>query len=305
EEEEEEEEIVNEQVAGSQRYRSRISNRYLSNNPFLDLEADDEDDQEDYEVDERAVSRHPVPAHVTNLPGPTHSLASTVDELANRFQRAGPSSLRARNSPPHLPIRPRMYLFHVYRSLTQFIAQNLENNGLHVIVSPWAPGQLYVVSDSPKTIYASMPHSHQISVIKWSRIPEEERASLESSQCTLPSPAWVRVKIGKYKDTVAYVFDEEQIDGFITTLVVPRDFPYPKPKGTVELVDKSRLLLDGSVSDIIREGEVVGWTFKGQYYYSGLLKKTFRRSSVVEVAIPHPDDIRFYRQSGWDPFRVS
>lgn len=181
-----------------------------------------------------------------------------------------------------------------------FIADNLENKGIRVILSPWASGQLYAVSDSPKTILASMPYSHQTAVIKWTRVPEEDQAAVESSQCALSSPGWVRVKLGKYKGSTAYVFDEEQLDGFVVTLVAPRDFPYPMPKGTVDLADRSLLPSSDSPSDISREGKVVGWSLKGQEYYGGLLKKTFRRSSVEEVSIPHPDNIRFHLRSGWD-----
>jgi hypothetical protein len=169
-----------------------------------------------------------------------------------------------------------------------------------VIASPWSSGQLYVTSDSPKTILASLSHAHQSSVYKWTRISEEEQAVVESSQSNIASLAWIRIKIGKYKNSVAYVFDERQVDKFVVALIALRDFPYSQPKGTVALLDRSRLPTDDSVTEIIREGRAVGLTFKGEEYYGGLLKKRFRRSAIEEVLIPHPDDIRFHHQSSWD-----
>jgi hypothetical protein len=72
-----------------------------------------------------------------------------------------------------------------------------------------------------------------------------------------------------------YVLDKEQLNGFVITLVAPRNFPYPMPKGMVELVDRSHLPPSDSPSNISHEGKAVGWSFKGQDYYAGLLKKTF------------------------------
>lgn len=60
------------------------------------------------------------PARVTNLSAPVHSLSSTVDDLANRFERAEPSSSRVHNSPPPLAIQHRMYLFYVYSTSLYF-----------------------------------------------------------------------------------------------------------------------------------------------------------------------------------------
>ncbi|KAG2740043.1 hypothetical protein P692DRAFT_20754091, partial [Suillus brevipes Sb2] len=116
----------------------------------------------------------------------------------------------------------------------------------------------------------------------------------------LPRPSWVRIKHGKYKDAIAYVFDSEQSDLFVEVLVPPRDFPYPMPKGSVALLDPSRLPKDTSVTDIIHNGEVVGCSFKGAKYYKGLLLKNCHRYHLEYVSSPHVDDIRLHRQSEWD-----
>ncbi|KIK34179.1 hypothetical protein CY34DRAFT_98457, partial [Suillus luteus UH-Slu-Lm8-n1] len=116
----------------------------------------------------------------------------------------------------------------------------------------------------------------------------------------LPSPSWVRIKHGKYKDAIAYVFDSEQSNLFVKVLVPPQDFPYPMPKGSVALLDPSRLPKDTTVTDIIHDGEVVGCSFKGAKYYKGLLLKNCHRYHLEYVSSPHVDDIRLHRQSEWD-----
>jgi hypothetical protein len=157
-----------------------------------------------------------------------------------------------------------------------------------------------VVSDSPKTISTSLPVSHNLSVREYLRISEEEREAVERSNTKLPSPSWVRIKHGKYKDAIAYVFDSEQSNGFVKVLVPPQDFPYPMPKGCVALFDPSRLPKDTTVTNIIHDGEVVGCSFKGAKYYKGLLLKNCHRYLLEYVSSPHVDDIRLHRQSEWD-----
>lgn len=57
------------------------------------------------------------------------------------------------------------------------------------------------------------------------------------------------------------------------------------------------------MSDIILDDEVVGWTFKGEAYYMGLLLKHFYRDQLELLASPHVDDIQLHLESGWDkPF---
>jgi transcription elongation factor len=49
--------------------------------------------------------------------------------------------------------------------------------------------------------------------------------------------------------------------------------------------------------------QVVGWSYKGEQYYKGLLLKHFHRECLELVTRPHVDDIRLHLQSGWDlPF---
>ncbi|KAG2337752.1 hypothetical protein BDR05DRAFT_969863 [Suillus weaverae] len=233
---------------------------------------------------------------VMQLPAAKHKFSTAVDRLEDKYTGDTPSS-------SIIHVREKMYLFHVHRTVTQFMADDLQRNGFSVKVSPWSPGQLYVVSDSPQTIFLSLSDAYSSAVKKWDRISEEEAESLERATLKLPDRSWVRVKAGQYKGDIAYIFDPDQTNDFVTVLIPPRVFPYPMAKGSVALFDKSRIPTDGSTTDIIRSGIVVGWSFKGEKYYSGLLQKNFHRYQLERVCIPHPDDIRLHRESGYDvPF---
>lgn len=169
-------------------------------------------------------------------------------------------------------------------------------------VSPWIPSQLYAISDSPRTIATSL-NLLSSSVKEYIRISEEEQAALERSRPILPNPGWVKITQGKYKGDIGYVFDSEQANTLITILIPPRDFPYDMPPRSVALLNRASLPNDKTVSDILQDDKVVGWSYKGERYYMGLLQKNFRRDSLELVASPHANDIRLHLQSGWDvPF---
>jgi len=184
------------------------------------------------------------------------------------------------------------------------VAAHLRKLKFPVTVSAWTPGQLYVVADSPKTISQSLPSSLYLAVKDYTRIKDEEREAVELSRSKLPDTAWVRITRGKYKDDVGRVFKSKEED-FVEVLIATRDFPYKMPQGTRSLVERSRLPNSkaGQVSDIILNGEVVGWSYKGESYYKGLVVKIFARDQVELVAVPHVNDIQLHLESGWDtPF---
>jgi hypothetical protein len=57
------------------------------------------------------------------------------------------------------------------------------------------------------------------------------------------------------------------------------------------------------VDDLIHDDEVVGWKYKGESYYKGLLLKNFPHDRLELIASPHVDDIQMHLDSGWDkPF---
>ncbi|KAG1793632.1 uncharacterized protein HD556DRAFT_1443418 [Suillus plorans] len=247
------------------------------------------------------------------MPGPSakHTLSTKIDEIFKSYE--------ARTSKPsgrHIPYRAawspdtidsRMYLLNLHRSITDYIAEYLQNKGFPVIMSPWVPGQLYVVSESPWAISSSLPTSHQFSVEEYFLISDEERAVVEHSRFQLPSPGWARIKHGKYKNAIGYVTSLKLKDGqsgpFVSLLVALQDFPYDMPKGSVALLDRSRLPAGKELSDIIIDQKVIGCSYKGEQYYMGLLLKKFHRDLLDFVTTPHPDEIRLHIQSGWDtPF---
>ncbi|KAG1729540.1 hypothetical protein EDD22DRAFT_853119 [Suillus occidentalis] len=233
-------------------------------NRFIDDQARESDEDFDGEAEGRNDSSVQAP-NITALPGPSakNRLAAAIDDIVGRYQeKPGDSSrgdlpYKAVWSPS--TIKNWMYLLLVHRTVTQYIAEHLQSKGFAVTVLAWVPGQLYVVSDSPRMISASLPPSHSLSVREYQRISEEEREAVECLNIKLPQPSWVRIKHGKYKDTIAYVFNSEQSNLFVEVLVPPRDFPYPMPKGSVSLLDHSHLLKDNTVAKIIRGEEISRW----------------------------------------------
>ncbi|KAG2122206.1 hypothetical protein BD769DRAFT_1746834 [Suillus cothurnatus] len=265
----------------------RAKNMYILDEAEEGDDEEDEYEEDEYEEDEyvevdedRTSVRKPK---VTRMPGPSakQRLTATFDDMANWFEQNSHSSSQSRQGRTQTAPESRMYLLDVQRTVTEYIADHLRRNKFPVTLSAWVAGQLYVVADSPKTIADSLPLSLYIAVKRYSRITDEERGAVERSRTTLPNPAWETVEV----------------------LFPTCDFPYPMPQGCRSLVERSRLPQDNSVSDIILDDQVVGWKFKGESYYMGLLLKNFHRDHLELLATPHADDIQLHLESGWDkPF---
>ncbi|KAG1758513.1 hypothetical protein EDD22DRAFT_849956 [Suillus occidentalis] len=275
-------------------------------NIFILDEAEDGDDEEDEygegddeeDGDEEGTSVRL--REVTRLQGPSakQRLAATFDDMASWFETNS-----SQNCWDHAQRTPesRMYLLDIQRTVTDYVADHLRKKKFLVTLSAWVAGQLYVVADSPKTIADSLPLSLYIAVKRYTRIMDDERRAVERSRTTLPNPAWVRIKNSKHKGSIGRVFKSGQ--DTVEILFPTCNFPYPMPRGCRALVERSRLLNDNSVSDIILNDEVVGWTFKGESYYMGLLLKSFQHNHLELLASPHVDDIKLHLESGWDkPF---
>ncbi|KAG1895209.1 uncharacterized protein F5891DRAFT_984416 [Suillus fuscotomentosus] len=283
----------------------------LKRNPYIITEADESEREEvdvedEVEVEDAPSVRLPKVAHFSG-PSAKDRLASAFDNIFDRIGERRSFSLETHSCKAasfSRAIEGRMYLLHVQRNGADYIAEHLRSQGFPVTVSAWAAGQLYVVADSPKAISTSLPASHSFAVKQYIRISDEERQAVEHLRSKLPDPGWVRIKYGKYKGDMGYVFDSDQSNGFVTVLIALRDFPYPMPGHSVALLDRSRLPNnDQAVRDIIRDGKVAGCSYKGELYYMGLLAKQFHRDRLEIVASPHADDIRLHMQSGWDtPF---
>ncbi|KAG1894222.1 uncharacterized protein F5891DRAFT_985223 [Suillus fuscotomentosus] len=94
-----------------------------------------------------------------------------------------------------------------------------------------------------------------------------------------------------------YISEEEQ------AAVECSRFTLPNPRWVKITQGKYKGDIGYTVSDILQDDKVVGWSYKGERYYMGLLLKNFRCDSLELVASPHTNNIRLHLQSGWDvPF---
>jgi hypothetical protein len=136
-------------------------------------------------------------------------------------------------------------------------------------------GQLYVVADSPRTIAKAIPPSHTTAVKDYLLVAEEEREVVERSRPKLPCPAWVMIKYGPHNGDIGRIFSTDLPNDMVAVLTPVRHFPYEMPRGSRALLERSRLPNTKDVSDIIYDNEVVGWKYRGESYYMGLLLKNF------------------------------
>ncbi|KAG0703962.1 hypothetical protein DFH29DRAFT_874067 [Suillus ampliporus] len=287
---------------------------------FLLLEAseDDDDDEDDDENHDGTSVRSPP---IMRLPGTSakERLAATIADMVTRFEENSSNSLQGCQGVTYKdtsfsgailsasrqlqPAEKRMYLLCVQRTSTEYIAEHLRRQQIPVTVSPWVAGQLYVVTDSFKTIVNSIPASYGLAFKECVCITEAEREAVERSRSELPNQAWVRIRGGKYRGDIAQVFNPTLPNGFVAVLIASWNLPYPMPQRSRALLERSCLPNSKAVSDILRDGAVIGLTYKGESYYMGLLLKNFPRDRLELVTSPHIDDIHLYLESGWDkPF---
>ncbi|KAG2059221.1 hypothetical protein BDR06DRAFT_968182 [Suillus hirtellus] len=119
---------------------------------------------------------------------------------------------------------------------------------------------------------------------------------------SMEQSTWVRFKHDKYKGDIAQVFDSDLPNNFVVVLVPPWEFPYPMPRKSRSLLDRSHLPTGDAVSNIKHGEEVVGCGYKGERYYMGLLLKNIHHDRLEHVVCPHADNIQLHLQSGWDQF---
>ncbi|KAG1730044.1 hypothetical protein EDD22DRAFT_853049 [Suillus occidentalis] len=229
-------------------------------------EAEEEEEEEEEEGDE--VSGRSLKSMCLPGPSATQRLAATFDHMATQFEQN-----------PHTSSQG---------TTTEYIAEHLWKRSFPVIVSVWIAGQLYMVADSPKTIAEALPLSLYLAVKDYIHIMDKEREAVERSWSEFPYPAWVRVKKDKYRGDLALVFEQ---------------LPSGVVSGSRALIQRSRLPNNNTMSDIIYDDEIVGWKYKGESYYKGLLLKTFPHERLELISSPHVDDISLFLDSGWDkPF---
>ncbi|KAG1804023.1 hypothetical protein EV424DRAFT_1544818 [Suillus variegatus] len=266
----------------------RSCQRPRPKNPFIDIEANEGSSEDDDSDSDGSCSLWSL--NVTSLPGLSgkQTFFAAVNNIFNHVNTSKSSDrhLQVPYRAAWCPgtIESRMYLLHVHRAATGYITSHLRSKGLPITISAWIPGQIYVVSDSPKTIVSFLPMAHKQSVRDYLHISDEEHQVVECEQPKLPNPGWVRIiQCGKYKGDIGYVYDSEQSDDFVVVLISPQDFPYPVFEKSAALLDRSRLPENSTVSDITHDRKVIGY--------------------LELVTTPHPDCIRLHLQSEWDmPF---
>ncbi|KAG1729930.1 hypothetical protein EDB19DRAFT_1832236 [Suillus lakei] len=280
-------------------FENHTKNSFILDMAKVGDDNDNDDDKEEEEEEEGGRTLKVMP-----LAGPSakQKLAATFDQMAAWFEQNLRRSPQDREDPTHKAPETRMYLVHVQRTTTEYITKHLWKKGFPMTISAWAAGQLYVVAGSPKTIGKSLPLSLYLAVKQYTHIVEEECQAVKCSPSELPNPLWVRIKNSPYRGNIALVF-EQLPNGIVAVLIVLHTFPYAMPRRSRALIERSRLPSDRTVSDIIRDDEVVGWKFKGESYYMGLLLKNFHHDRLELVASPHISNISLYLDSGWDkPF---
>ncbi|KAG1801728.1 uncharacterized protein BJ212DRAFT_1487621 [Suillus subaureus] len=140
--------------------RRHICHQPLPKNIYVDVEAnedDDEDEEDDDASDNDGEQDQGLSAKDT--------LSKKIDKIYNNTTNISSSSRRLvsyRATWPPATLKSRMYLLHVYKTATTYIGEYLQSKGFTVTMSPWLSGQLYVISDSPRTIASSLPDSHKI-----------------------------------------------------------------------------------------------------------------------------------------------
>ncbi|KAG1900758.1 uncharacterized protein F5891DRAFT_979988 [Suillus fuscotomentosus] len=279
---------------------------YKCKNMYILDEAEEDDEEEEYEEGDGDGDGDGMSVRLPKVmqmqePSAKQRLAATFDDMASWFEQNLPSLSQSRKDCTHGAPESRMYLLDIQRTVTEHVIDHLWRKNFPVTLSAWVAGQIYVVVDSPKTITDSLHNSLYAAVKKYSRIMDKECGAVEQSQTTLPNLAWVRIRHGKYKGCIGKIFKSGQ--DTVEVLCPTRNFPYPMPQGCRALVKQSCLPKNDSVPDIIIGDEVVGWTFKGERYYMGLLLKYFHCDQLELLTSPHVDNIQLHLESRWDkPF---
>ncbi|KAG0698733.1 hypothetical protein DFH29DRAFT_1002583 [Suillus ampliporus] len=120
--------------------------KHLRPNPYIITEAD-ESEGEEVEVEDAPSVRLPKVAHFSG-PSAKDRLAAAFDNIFDRIGKNPPFSPERRQTHPckaassSHAMEGRMYLLHVQRNGTDYIAEHLWSQGFPVTVSAWAADQL-------------------------------------------------------------------------------------------------------------------------------------------------------------------
>ncbi|KAG2028667.1 hypothetical protein BDR03DRAFT_1019500 [Suillus americanus] len=147
-------------------------------NPYILDEAEEEEEEEENNNNNDGGGGPSVrPPKVTRLLGPSTKdrLAVTFDHMATQFEQNLATSSRGRQ----FHIEDRMYLLHIQRTATEYVAAHLWKQNFPITMSAWTPSQLYVVADSPKTISQTLPLSLYLAMKDYTHAKDEEREAVK------------------------------------------------------------------------------------------------------------------------------
>jgi hypothetical protein len=121
---------------------------------------------------------------------------------------------------------------------------------------------------------------------------------------------WVRVKRGLYHNDIACVLCEN--DTSLDLLIVPHERPYNEidgedVPGVIAGKQREWKLVDPLIAkdagyEVLpfrrRDGI---FRCKNSYYHRGLLRRSFAKSSLESITVPHPDQITLHVEAQVDP----
>ncbi|KAG1797260.1 uncharacterized protein BJ212DRAFT_1306025 [Suillus subaureus] len=255
-------------------------------NSFVNIKAK-EDNNEEQEADEDDVKNEDIEIEdgepkchmLTLLPRIKDNLHTSSSSSGYQLFPIAPAQTTG------FIFKRRVYAVSINVPARQFLTEHFEKEGFKI---------LYIMSNNPQTFMTSIPQLHGGTIKKWQVLSKDKETTVNTLHLKFPSPAWLRIKHGKYKDTIGYIFNSKQTNNFVTVLIPPREFPYNMPKGSVVLFDPSCLPTGILPSDVTHDGKVVASKYKSKEYYCGLLKKNFHQYCTELVVVPHPDNLHLH-----------
>ncbi|KAG1734424.1 uncharacterized protein EDB91DRAFT_1084081 [Suillus paluster] len=182
------------------------------------------------------------------------------------------------------------WLITVPSSKTSYLATYLKAKGFQVFMHSTLPGRRCVKAENTLIIREAWPSSHANCFFDVVFLTTAADQSSSGSDITIPG--WYRPTCGRYWSDVGYghLYDPESDT---MTLLVPSRSLH---------VLKGDIGKDPSIPRLFKPpcGETI-YEHGGHTYIHGLLSLKLRRTAVVGITIPTPQDILIHKESGCDP----
>ncbi|KAH0825889.1 hypothetical protein J3R83DRAFT_7696 [Lanmaoa asiatica] len=276
--------------------------RKLSIAKYLDIAA--AEDEEDDSLDSDDEIGLDIPRLKKVEPAGLQSLANNLDDIINHYGTDAPSFYSRSEEEVS---GTRCYFIDFYSPYTtRYILECLQPRLPGALISPWLPRRLYLQACSPSEILRAMSPSHRDAVREITVVPPEEGARIFSTEPSIPSRCWVRIRKGKYKDDLGYVLSCG--GDRVLVLVAPRERPYDPPQGprnTRALFDWKTAYDAGLQLSVIENSrKITAFQHNNATYFAGLLRLSLISKDLERVLMPHPEQFLLHAQSGIDPHLV-